>query len=743
VLVSGKTLGEVQQSIQKLLRTQFRDVSADVSLARLRTVRVYVVGDVVQPGAYDVSSLSTPLNALFEAGGPSERGSLRILRHFRGKQLVQEVDVYDLLLRGVRSDVKRVENGDTVLVPPLTSQVRVEGMVRRPALYELRGETSLAEVLELAGGVLPTATLRNVQVQRVEAHTKVTMLSVDLSEDAEKDDVPQPLATFVVKDGDEIRVFPMAPHNQDAVYLQGHVIRPGRYAFRDGMRLTDLIRSFQDLLPEPYLTYGEIVRLNPPDFHPSVEGFNLRTALEKPEQAPKLHPLDTVRIFSRFDFENPPVVTVLGEVRYPGTYRTSGVTHLRDAVYLAGGVTLDTQMESAQVFRHESDSRLKIFSVNLAEALTGDPLHNVLLQPRDRILLHRNLAKVDPPSVFIKGEVSKPGRFPLTTNLRVGDLIRLAGGLKRGAFAERADLTRYVTDGSRQQSVQHLEISIAAALSGESEQNLLLQDGDTLTIRQLPGWTDLGATITVRGEVAHPGVYGILPGEKLSSVLRRAGGFLPTAFPRGAVFTREDLREFQEKTRLEMIQRIEQDAGNIKVAFTESVSEAAALQQAALQQRQRAVERLKQAPVSGRLVVNLNPDLAAFARSSDDIELRAGDALYIPKRPDYVLVTGQVYNSNAIAYVPRKNAGWYLRAAGGPTKLAEKSAIFIVRANGAVISGNVDNWWSGGVLSTRIEPGDTIVVPEKAIGPSPFWKNLATIAQLFSASAIAASVALR
>ena len=166
MLVSGKSLADVQQSLQQVLRTQFRDVSADVSLSRLRTIRVYVVGDVANPGAYDISSLSTPLNALFAAGGPTRRGSLRIVKHFRGKQLIQIVDLYDLLLHGVKSDMQRLENGDSVMVPPIGPQVTIEGMVRRPAIYELKDEKNLASVLELAGGLLPTATLRHIEVQR-------------------------------------------------------------------------------------------------------------------------------------------------------------------------------------------------------------------------------------------------------------------------------------------------------------------------------------------------------------------------------------------------------------------------------------------------------------------------------------------------------------------------------------------------------------------------------------------------
>src|SRR5262249_33211405 len=152
----------------------------DVSLSRLRTVRVYVVGDVQRAGAYDVSSLSTPLNAVYEAGGPTSGGSLRVLRHYRGNKLVQEIDVYDLLLHGGRSDRRGLQPGDTVLVPPLGGEVTIEGMVRRPAIYELQGESSLAAALELAGGVLQSGTLRHIDVERVEAHLSRTMLRLDI-----------------------------------------------------------------------------------------------------------------------------------------------------------------------------------------------------------------------------------------------------------------------------------------------------------------------------------------------------------------------------------------------------------------------------------------------------------------------------------------------------------------------------------------------------------------------------------
>jgi protein involved in polysaccharide export with SLBB domain len=744
ILVSGRTLGEVQQEVQRVLRTQFRDVSADVSLQRLRTVRVYVVGDVSSPGAYDVSSLSTPLNALFAAGGVTQQGSLRQLQHYRGKQIIQEVDAYDLLLHGIRGDLERLENGDSLLVPPLGPTVKVDGMVRRPALYELHSEKTLVDVLDLAGGILPAAALRHIEVQRLMAHEKRTMLSVEIGEASDPEAIRTQLRGFAVQDADEIHIFPIAPYNSASIYLEGHVLRPGRYSYKPEMKLTDVVTSYSDLLPEPSVRYAEIIRLHAPDYHPVVETFDLAAALEHPETAPKLEPLDTVRIFGRYDFEPVPEVLVTGEVRAPGRYRTSGQQHLRDVIYQAGGVTPDSWLDSAQLFRRQPDGTTRVFSINLRDALTGDPLNNVLVQPRDRILVHRQPEQVSPANVYVRGDVARPGRYPLVANMRVSDLVRSAGGLLRSANPDSGDLTHYAISNSSGERVQagHQDLSLAAALAGNEDHNLPLHDGDVLTVPQQASWNDIGATVTLRGEVRKPGVYGIRPGDRLSSLLKRAGGLLPTAYPRAAVFERNEVRELQQKNRQELIQRLEQESTVVKTSASTTGTDEAALQQAAIQQRQRVLDGLRKAPISGRLVIHLRPDRKDFASSPDDIELRAGDSLTIPKQPGAVLVTGQVYDANALTYTPGRNAGWYLSRAGGATQLANKRAIFIVRADGSVTSGKEDGLWSGGVLSATMGPGDTIVVPEKAVLGSNTWKNVVAIAQIAQAGALAAAVAI-
>jgi protein involved in polysaccharide export with SLBB domain len=738
LLVSGRNLGDVQQAVQQVLRTEYRDVSADVSLAKLRTVRVYVVGDVAQPGAYDISSLSTPLNALFAAGGVTPRGSLRALKHLRGKQLVEEVDAYDLLLHGVRADMSRLENGDTLLVPALGPQVTVDGMVRRPAIYELHGESTLADVLELAGGILPTATLRHIEVQRVEAHEKRTMLTLDLSPTGDADSAKKQLEAFKINDGDEVHVFPIAPYNEDAIYLQGHVLRPGRFSYKQGMNLSDLIGSYKDLLPEPAPHYAEIIRLNPPDFHPSVESFDLSAALANPASGPKLQPLDTIRVFSRYDFEPAPEIWIGGEVREPGKYRTSGQAYLRDTIYLAGGVTQDASLDSVQLFRTQPDGTMKILSVNLREALAGNPVDNILIQPRDRLMIHRNSARVDPPTVYITGEVAKPGRYPLTTNMHVEDLVRVSGGVKRSAYTESADLARFDMNASRANPSDRLEINLAAAMNGEEKADVPLRDGDILTVRQLPRWKDIGASMTVRGEVLHPGTYGIEAGERLSSVLARSGGLNSEAYAYGAVLMRREVRDIELKSHMELVQRVKAEQVTLK-ALPDTNADEKNAKLTAIGQTEATLAQLQASAPIGRVVIKIPPDMKAWKNTTADVQVRDGDVLFVPKRAGYVMVNGQVFNPTAISYRPGHSAKWYLSQAGGVTQLADKKAVFVIRADGSVIAAknNNDGWWGGDPMSATLRAGDMIVVPEKA--PKIGGRNWALLMQ---SASVASSVAL-
>ncbi|MGD0737173.1 MAG: SLBB domain-containing protein [Terracidiphilus sp.] len=637
VTVDGLTIAQAQSAIQKALSEQFQGEHVEISLGRLRTVRIYVVGDVQRPGAYDVSSLSTPLSALYAAGGPTSRGSLRILRQYRGKQLVREIDLYDFLLRGVRSNADRLLPGDTIMVPVVGPQVSVEGMVHRPAIYELNGEQGLNQVLDLAGGVLVTASLKQINVQRIEANQRRTMFSLQLPDDAEG--LKQKLADFRVQNGDDVVISQILPYNEQAVYLDGYVFRPGKYAYRDGMTLNDLLHSYQDVMPEP-ADHAELIRLQPPDFRPEIIAFNLPDALIGNDSI-KLQPFDLVRIFSRYG--------------------------------------------------------------------------------------------IDPPKVSIEGEVLRPGLFPMSQGMTVVGLVRMAGGFKRSAYRDEADLSSYVVQNGQKVLVNHSNVALEKALDGDKSADVVLKPGDVVSIRRLAGWQDIGASVTINGEVEHAGSYGLDQGERLSSVLKRAGGFRESAYPAAAILERAQVRELAEQARKEMIERIETTPVDFKPGAMSEQAQTT-MQKSLQEQRDQIVTALRNHPASGRLVINISQDIDKWENTPADIEMRAGDTLLIPKLPNFVVVSGQVYNPTAISYVPGRDVSWYLRKAGGATPYGNKKMIYVLRADGSVVAHD-SRWMSGGAMNLRLRPGDSIFVPEKIIGTS-VWQNVLGIAQIMSAAAV-------
>ncbi len=282
-------------------------------------------------------------------------------------------------------------------------------------------------------------------------------------------------------------------------------------------------------------------------------------------------------------------------------------------------------------------------------------------------------------------------------------------------------------------------MKLGAALNGEPGANLPLHDGDVLTIRQVPGWNDLGAMVTLKGEVQHPGAYGIRPGERLSSVLQRAGGFTSQAYPYGAVLMRREVRELEMKAHRELVERVKAEQVSLR-ALPETDADQRNAKLLAIAQTETTLTELQSAAPIGRVVIHVRPELKEWRNTSADIMLRDGDVLVVPKHADYVMVTGQVYNATAVSYRPGRSAKWYLSQAGGLTGIADRKAVFVIRADGSVIAAknNNDGWFSGDPLGAVLRPGDSIVVPEKP--PKIGGRNWATVmqsAQLASSLALA------
>ena len=649
IQVAGLSLGKVQSLIEATLRPQFRNAQVAVTVSGLRSIRVYVVGDVQSPGGYDISSLATPMSGLYAAGGPTAVGSLRTLRHLRGNQLVEKIDLYDFLLHGIRNGSAPFQSGDTLLVPPAGPQVAISGAVKRAAIYELSLEdTKLATVLDDAGGLTSAASLNHVKIERINANRERATLTLSSSGDEQGKSTGEAIAGFQVRDGDRITIEPILPYSQRAVYLTGHVARPGRVAFVDGMKIGDLLRTYQDMLPEP-AAHGEVVRLVAPDLHAETIDFNIPDVLAG-NATFSLRPFDTIRVFGRYE--------------------------------------------------------------------------------------------VDAPMVAITGEVLRPGDYPMFHGMTAAQLVRMAGGFKRDALTENADLTSYEIESGRQISERLSTVHIGAAVSGsDANADIALKPGDILAIHQITNWADIGESATIRGQVRYPGAYGFRDGDHLSSVLRRAGGFLPTAYPAGAVLIRSQVKSLEESSREALVRQIQASSAAARLSPGATGSNPAAGLQLIKAQQDQVIADLESHPPTGRMVIHLSADIDSWANTPADFELRRGDELTVPKTPGFVLVTGQVYNATALTYTPGKTAGWYLSHAGGANASANRKEIFVIRANGSVVGRRSGGFFEGDVLSTKLDPGDVVVVPQKILGGTLFWRNLLTAGQLVASTALTAGVA--
>ncbi len=625
----GQTFSQAKETINKQIGKYFKQYQVNVSLDSLRSINVFLVGEVQAPGTYQVSSLSSVLTVLSEAGGPTKNGSLRNVRVLRnGKQLAQ-IDLYNFFQSGDNSQDIRLQAGDTILVPIAGSLVGVSGDVRRPAIYELAPEETLGDLLDMAGGIVSTAYLQKIRLQRVVNHDRQAVIDLSLSGTADK--VAETL-NYRLQDRDLVQIAPITDAG-GYVSLTGYVARPGEYQLETGMRLADLLVPYDNLLPDYFPQKAQIVRMAAPEF------------------------------------------------------------------------------------------RKELLTVDLQQALDGDLTQNLLLQEYDQVRLFSRQEMEELPQVTISGAVLRSGKYPLFDNMSIADLVTAAGNLKRSAYLDMAELTRYAPSGI-ETKVERYEINLSNALNGHPQDNIKLQPNDHLIIRSIPDYQDR-FMVKVSGAVLFPGDYAIGKGETLSSVLERAGGYTDKAYLRGAVFSRESLKEVQKRQIDKLIAEEQKQLSRIaeNIAVGAMSAEESKSAETLLANRKMLIEDLKKAPVTGRLVIDL-ASIEHLKGSPQDIVLMDGDSLLVPENPQTVNIQGEVYNSTSLNWEPGKTVGYYLDKVGGTKETANKEEMFVVRADGTVVSkqqaGRSLGWdkerwrWTfGGFENTILYPGDSILVPEE------------------------------
>jgi len=652
IMVSGMSFDDARTVIEQRVAQQLIGSRVSVTMGDLRSIRVFVLGEAEKPGSYTVSGLSTMTNALFVSGGVKKIGSLRNIELKRNGKLVGVLDLYSLLLHGDTSADQRLMPGDVIFIPPIGNTVSVYGAVHRPAIYELKNENTVEQGIDIAGGLLPDADGKSAQLERIKPFQLRQMVNIDLTSNAGR--------SADLANGDKLRIPAIRPTLENSVELKGYVFRPGKFQFHAGLRLSDILPSFDELRPTADRHYIMIRREVPPEEKVEVISADLERALH-----------------DRGSKADPPL-------------------HARD----------------------------QIFVFNLAasrERVVEPVIRDLELQ-----------ASPDQPAqvVSIDGQVKSPGKYPLEPTMHVSDLIRAGGSLDDSAYAGDAELTRYeIVNGNVRQTAL-LQVNLAAIRRGDAAADFALLPYDKLVIKITPQWQELG-DIVVQGEVRFPGTYPIHRGETLSSVLARAGGFTDTAFIDGSIFLREELKK-REKDQLEVfVDRMQRDLAALSletISLSAATSNAAGAASAAqgLTIGNQLVAQLRQSKPVGRLVIDLNRVVSG--RRSDDVIVRDGDRLLVPKTTQEITILGEVESPTSHVFHAGLTRDDYIQKSGGTTERADKKRIYIIRANGDVVSGQRSGWFRRS-QSIEIRPGDTIIVPldTERIRSLPLWQSVTTI----------------
>jgi polysaccharide export outer membrane protein len=655
ISVSGMGFDAAREVLEHRVSQQLTGTQVSVTMGELRSIRVFVLGEAQKPGSYTVSGLSTMTNALFVSGGVKTVGSLRNIELMRNGHLVSVLDLYDLLLRGDTSGDRQLMPGDVIFIPPIGTTATVYGAVRRPAIYELKKEKTAEQLVEIAGGLLPDADAVLAQLERVATSRLREMRNVNLNTDAGRN--------TEILNGDKLRVPAIRPTLENSVELSGYVFRPGAFQYRAGLRLSDVLTSFDELRPNADRHYVVIRRVIPPEDKIDVISADLEGALNARGSAadPELRPRDKIIVFDLT------------------ANRSRTVAPITDDLKLQASATAPAHVAA------------------------------------------------------IIGEVRAPGLYPLEPSMHISDLIRAGGSLQDSAYAGEAELNRYeVVDGQERQTAL-LDVNLAAIRHNEPGADLELRPYDTLVIKKTPQW-EVPGTIVLNGEFRHPGRYPIHHGETLSSVLRRAGGLTDIAFDEGAVFTREELKQ-REKEQLELLSnRLQSDLAALSLeavstsAVTNGGGGGGAGAGQALAIGQQLIQQLRNTKPVGRLVVDLHKVVNGRPGGSDDVLLRNGDVLLIPKKTQEVTVLGEVQGPTSHIYRVGLSRDDYIAKSGGTTQKADRKRIYIVRANGDVVTGGRSGWFRRS-QAIEIRPGDTIVVPlnTERVAPLPLWTSVTTI----------------
>jgi protein involved in polysaccharide export with SLBB domain len=667
ISVAGVHYSELEEHLKHEISKVFKNFNLTVSLGRLRSIQVVVVGNARYPGTYTIGALSTLVNAIFASGGPAPQGSLRHIQVRRDGATITDFDFYDLLIKGDKSKDIRLQPGDVIYIPHVGPLVAISGSVNTPAIYEMKDNSTLGDLIEVAGDLSTVADTSKVTVDRFADHSARKTLEFPF--DAQSRSLP-------VKDGDIVRVFSIVPRFEDTVTLRGNVANPGRYPWKPGMRVRDLIPDVQALLTRRYWRNRAAI----------VNG----TATEYPIQPPQPPPVTPSATTGTQNpsSANPPQPAANANNPETGIVPTSAPTY-----------------NTAQPPPEGTGS-----SAEAAAATTGAAAGAPAQTQQNASPGQIGVASTQAPLTTPPGQASAINTNPNTVRDIAQDVRRYAPEINWDyAIIQRVnpvDLSSKLIWMSPRKAI----------LEHDDEYNLELQPGDIVTIFSQRDISvpkaEQSQYVIVEGEVKRPGIYKLEANETLHSVLQRAGGLTPDAYVYGTQLTRESARVDQQKSLDELARTMEVQIRQSAVAAAASTTPGDLPQMLAAQEA--IITQLRNTRASGRVALPVRPhdkNLTDFP----DIVMEDNDRLDIPHTPGTVSVVGDVYNPGSFIFESRNTAGSYLEIAGKGKPQSDLHHAFVLRANGEVVAANnVNGVFAGGKFyRLHLYPGDQIVVPYK------------------------------
>ena len=720
--IAGMLFTEASSLIQDRVSNGLIGVNAVVSMGRLRVINVFMAGEVKVPGAYSVSALTTISQALFQAGGISDIGTLRDIQVKRQGKVVATFDVYDLLLSGNSTNDVRLRSGDVVFVPTYTALVEVSGEVKRPMLYELTSTETINHALSMAGGLKSNALDSTIiLIKRSEDNDLPEVKNITLENDDE--------SNLTLSDGDRIIAQSLSEALTNSVSIEGAVVRSGDFGWHEGIRVSDLITDIRrDLQTTADLEYSIIVREKNARLDIEIVQFSLIDALlnSGTDVDPVLNMHDKIMVFDNVSttaFDQDKNNQRLSSTFNANDINTTGINATSESQRLVKNNNDESGIEDSSFrSRFNEDQRRRRQMQNDIDAFEEDESQKVYSENSREILLVPIIDKLKSQAregspvqlASISGAVKSPGQYPINTDFTASDLVKAAGGFKDSAFLRSVELRRITeTDsGAINASYQQYNLSAPDTLS-----DLTILSRDNLNVRENADWSPED-TIEITGEVKFPGTYLISEGETLRDVLLRAGGLDDNAFADAAVFTRETIAELEAQRAKEFAQTVRRDYASSVLTEEEN--------SATFEEVYAITQQLEEFKGQGRLLIDL--DSAIAGEVDANITLVDGDKLHVPKRSSTVTIVGEVRRQGSHSFQQALDLDDYITLGAGMTKRADDAGIYIVKANGSVVIPNT-SLTSFNQSNTQLQPGDTIVVPVNAQYKDsvPFWRDVTQI----------------